>query len=221
MKIKDIMRNEFISFQADDNLEYIIDTFAKEHITSAPVFDNGEFIGILSDTEIVKYFMPAKFMFLWKKDKFKPIDEIKRVNAAELVKKPNMILKPETELANVLDKIAKKVEFIPVMEDNKLVGIVRGADIIGFFQKELAKGEYKKELIKGVEGAKTATDIDMILDIIRERGEVPCSEISRNTGISVPTVEKLCEVLHKNHLVEMKFSFLRGVVVRRLEHERK
>lgn len=216
------MRKDFISFQADDTLEHIVNKFAETNTTSAPVFDGKEFIGVVSDIEIVKYFTPKKFLFLWKKHKQKPMTEIKKATAGALIRKPGLVLKPKQNLNMVLKKIVRWVTCIPVMDKGKVVGIVRGKDMVNFFLKELAKDEYSKELDDAKEEAGSALDttIDKILERVRKEKEVSCKQMARELGISVKTTEKLCECLNQHHLVQLKYSFFKGAIVRRLEHEK-
>ncbi len=216
------MRAEFLSFQADDKLDYIVKTFASEKITSAPVFDGNDYAGMVSEISIVEYFMPKKFLFLWKKNKPTPMDEIKKVTALALAKKSSVILNPEQELSDVLVKIVKRSYCLAVMEKGKLVGIVRDEDLLNFFLKELAKDHYEQELVELKEESVTmGTEIDKIMEIVRSRKEVSCNDVAKELGISIKTVEKLCESLEKHHLIKINYSFLKGPVIRGFENGKK
>ncbi len=214
------MRTDFISFQSDDKLEHVVKTFAKERITSAPVFDSGEFIGVVSEIGIVKYFTPKRFLFLWKKDKPTPIEEIKKVTAGMLAKKSKIVLRSNQELLSVLPYIVARPYCLPVIDKGKVVGIVTGDDIVNFFLKEFAKGEYKKELGEVTEevteevGLKMDTEVDKILEIVKRERAVPATKIAKELGLSVKTVEKLGEILTKHHVIRVEYSFFKGAILK-------
>ena len=211
MKIRDLMRTDYVSFQADTKLYQIVKTFSEKGITSAPVFDHREFKGILTDRELVRYFSPNKFFSLWSRKKKSPIDEMKKVFAGDLARKPEATLAPEQFVHDVLPKLARATECIPVMDDGRVVGLVRGDDIVRFFMVELAKGELGKESAEDSLAMDSA--MDRILKVIRREGQVSCRKISNELGISFKTTEKLCEILARHHLIEINYSFFNGPVV--------
>jgi len=217
------MRTHFISLQADDTLHYIVKTFKQRHINSAPVFENGEFIGLVSDLLIAKYFKPKEFKFLWMKNKPTPIEELKKTIASDIVKKPEFTLSPNQEILQVIGKIITTVSCIPIIENKKVVGIIRSSDITKFFLKEFAKEESEKLLENNVNihsDSVVGTELDTVLSIVERDGKVSAKKVAKELGISLKTVEKLGESLHKHHLVDMKYSFFGGAEFRRIEHGR-
>ncbi|MEM2963219.1 MAG: CBS domain-containing protein [Candidatus Anstonellales archaeon] len=220
MKIKDIMRKEFVLLRADDSLEHVLKTFAKEGITSAPVVDDGIFIGVVSESSLLRYLSPQKFLFFWKRDKPKSIDEIRRITASNLAKKATLTLKPDNELIQVIWKIAANPYCVPILDKNKLVGIIRGEDILQLFLKELAVLESEATNSKK-EWSYSETQIDKILEMIRTKGSVSCNELARELNTSQRNIERICSSLHKHHLIKFRYSFFRGAIAERLEHETK
>lgn len=223
MQVKDIMRTHFISLQADDTLHYIVKTFKEKHINSAPVFENGEFIGLVSDILIAKYFKPKEFKFLWMKSKPTPMEELRKTIASDIAKNPQFTLSPNQEIQSVLGKIITAVSCIPVVENKKVVGIIRSSDITKFFLKEFAKEEVEKSLTNHTKidpESMVGTELDKVLSIVERDGKVSARKIANELGISTKTVEKLGECLHKHHLIEMKYSFFGGAEFRRIEHGR-
>lgn len=217
------MRKEFVSFQADDTLEHILKTFAKNHITSAPVLDNVEFIGVVCDLGIAKHFTPKKFLGIWKKKKQTPMDEIRKVIAAKIAKKSRVYLKPEQDLHSSLNKIIARPYCIPVLDKKKLVGIIRTEDLTRFFLKEIVKDEYKEALGEAEEvGESIHTTMDKMLNIVNSTDKpITAKEIAKQMGISLKSVEKMGESLHEHHLIKMKYSFFKGAEFRRFKHEQK
>lgn len=218
MRVKDIMRTGFVSFQRDDRLKHVLQTFAKHHVSSAPVFDDDEFIGIICTNDIVKFFRPKKFFSVWKSGSPVSPDDLKNVIAADMAVKPKTVLSPDQKLSAVLDKITKDSDCIPVLDKRKkLVGIVRNADVVNMFLHKFAKGEYLKPR-KGVVGV--GTEIDKVLEFVKGYEWVTVKDISRALGMSVKTVEKMGEVLREHHLVNMRYSFWRGAELGSIKSEK-
>ena len=46
--------------------------------------------------------------------------------------------------------------------------------------------------------------------------EVQAGKIAEELGLTVGTVERLADILKRHHLVEVKYSFFKGVVLRRI-----
>ncbi len=222
MKVKDIMRTEYVSFSADDNLAGIVKTFSEKKINSAPVFDSKEFVGIVSDFGMAQYFVPKEFRFLWAASKPTPIEQVKKVTAGQLAKKPILVLSPEQTLESALPRMIRAGECIPVMKRGKMLGLVRGEDLTEFFLKELAAGDYQENAAvkEDAAGEGIGSDMDKILEIVRREKEVPCTKIAKELGLSLKTAEKLCDSLGRHDLIEMKHSFLMGSVARVNRHEK-
>jgi predicted transcriptional regulator len=60
------------------------------------------------------------------------------------------------------------------------------------------------------------TEIDALIKIVQEKGEVSALVLAKQLGMSTKTVEKLGESLANHHLVELKYTFLKGVVFKRV-----
>ncbi len=206
------MRRSFVTFQAEDRLEEVVKGFARHNITSAPVLDGSEFIGFVSDIGISEYFIPKKFGFIWKKEKTVSFDEVRKITARHLAKKSAVILKPDQKLVNALPLIVKRPYDLPVIDNGKLVGVIGGYEITAFFLKELVKGTVD---VPGTENLNMGTEVDRIYQIVQTQGEITANKVATEIGISLKSVEKICDALEKHHLIEMKSTFFKGTVLRR------
>ena len=223
LKVKDIMRKNVTTFRTDDQLEYILKTFAKEKITSAPVVEGKEFVGIVCMHRMIKYFSPTKFLGMWKRGKPIPTEALKKTIAIDIFKKHKTvcILNPEDELSNVLGKMSREQDSLPVVQNGKLVGIVQQGDIVRVFLKQLSAGEYPKKMDSTSKKSKgeICTELDTLLRIVDKKREISARKVGKEMGISTKTVEDMAECLHKHQLIELKYLFLRGAVLRSVEHE--
>ncbi|MBN2122326.1 CBS domain-containing protein [Candidatus Micrarchaeota archaeon] len=216
MIVRDIMRTNFVSFQADDRLKHILKVFAEKKVSSAPVFDGEDYLGIVSDAMLIKYFLPKKFLF-WNAKKEIPIESIKNIIAKNLARKGRMYLKPEQKVESVAVRVSRGDACIPVIENKRVVGIVRKEDlVVKVLLKHFAKKAGEKKM--GTErGKELHTELDKILEMVNDGGEVPAWSIAKKLGISLKTVETLAESLERHHLVKTRYAWLGGMKLRRIE----
>lgn len=223
MKVKDILKESYVTFQIDDTLEQILKKFVKNNVDSGPVFDDGEFVGIVCYKSILKYFKPKKFLFMWKKGEERKLDgKVGKTPASKLLYPHPLVLHPETDLESVLGKMINHPICPVVMEKKKFVGLVTSNDVINFFLRNLAKEEISenKDLGQKQNRKKIETDLDKIVNMVEEREMVSVKTISKELGITEKTVEKLAESLDRHQLIKLKYTFFRGAQLMRLDHEK-
>lgn len=213
------MRSEFVSFNSEDKLEHVLRTMAKEKISSAPVFEGEDYVGVVSEIGIVDFLRPKKFNLLWKKDKPSPMDEMNKIVVGQLAKKSSVILKPEQELSDVLSKIVRRPYCIPVLDSGKVVGIVREEDIISFLLKEFAKEDVQEAKI--LDGSNMQTEVDVLYDLVRQKGKIKLREAAKQLGISDKSCEKLAKSLAEHQLISMEYTFLNGLILKGAGNEKK
>lgn len=218
MRVKDVMRKKFVYFQTDDRLKYILKVFAKNGVTSAPVFDDMDFIGIVDTNTIVKYFMPKKFLFIWRKSEDVQLDKLCNITAVDLVKRNHIVLSPDQKLTDILGKIASDIDCIPVVDKNRtIVGVVRNEDITGFLLQKFAESECSIEKEKTKAGV--GTEIDQVLAIVKQNEWISAKDIAKELGVTVKSVERMGEVLQDHNLIKMRYSFLGGAQLGSIETE--
>ncbi len=223
MKVKDIVTEDYVTLQIDDTLEQILKKFVKGKVDSAPVFDDGEFVGVVCYKSILKYFKPKKFLFMWKKGEKRKLDgKVGKIPASKLVYRHPLVLHPETDLESVLGKIINHQICPIVMDKKKFVGMVTSNDVINFFLRDLAKEELSEngDLGQKTNRKKIETDLDKIVNMVEEREKVSVKTISKELGITEKTVERLAESLDRHHLIKLKYTFFKGAQLMRLDHEK-
>jgi len=139
MKVKDIMSKEIISVGKNDSVEQILHLMEKNDITKVPVVENnGKLLGIVTDGEIA-----YKLGSLRKRD----------VTAAHLYASSVMVRKyepisPDTPVENIIKTVGLPgLTMLPVIEDNKLVGVVTKADLLPLVK---SKAKISKIMTKNV-----------------------------------------------------------------------
>lgn len=145
-----IMNKRVIYFSPEDSIFEVARVFSRERISGAPVVRDERVIGIISNSDIVN-FMHTKFLkpkigeppslalillnlanvsktFLTFKNECK---RISKTRVKDLMKKEVLVISPTTPLIDIADLMERKdVNRLPVVEKNKLIGMVCRADVI-------------------------------------------------------------------------------------------
>lgn len=248
MKIKDIMRTDFVRINASESLEEVLKKFIKWNVTSAPVFEDQELVGIVTISNIVKFLNSKRNIFsIWrrgtKNEKSDLVFQaIATTQASKIATKPKLVLKPDDDLDSAAAKAANTCECIPVIEGQRVVGIIRSKDLVIYLLTEIAfhhsqtalKGLYEAVAInKGsayqhlpqqdvatVQASITSTTADKIMELIKENDAMSSKEIAAKIGTSEAYVEKIAEILEKHKLLKIEYNLLNGMIVKRLDHEK-
>lgn len=236
MQIKEIMRTEFLRINANDSLEDVLKKFIKWNVSSAPVFEENGFIGIISIATIVKFLNSrAKNFQIWKKatnrGKDEAIESVYTKPAYELVTRPRLVLKPTETLDGVVTKAVNANECIPVIEGNEFLGIIRNKDIVIYLLTEIAlyhsrnslseMKSAKEQYLSSADSASiTFTIADRIMEMIKVKSPIRAKEIAANLGISEAYVEKIADTLEKHRLAEIEYSLFKGMQLKRIEHDK-
>ncbi len=143
LKVKDIMTTEIITVSPDTEIVKAAKILLKKRINGLPVIDDsGKLAGILCQSDLVAQQksipIPSVFTLL---ESFIPLTSIKRIDkevekiAALTVKQamtPNPVtVSPQTDIEDVAKlMVDKKYYTLPVMEGDKIVGIVGKEDVL-------------------------------------------------------------------------------------------
>ncbi len=143
LKVKDIMTTEIITVSPDTEIVKAAKILLEKRINGLPVIDDsGKLAGILCQSDLVAQQksipIPSVFTLL---ESFIPLTSIKRIDkevekiAALTVKQamtPNPVtVGPQTDIEDVAKlMVDKKYYTLPVMEGDKIVGIVGKEDVL-------------------------------------------------------------------------------------------
>lgn len=143
IKAKDIMEKNVITMNPQMGIKEAARILLENHINGAPVIDyDGQVVGIICQSDLIaqqkKLNMPSVFAFL---DGFIPIGSIKQMEA-EIKKMSAMTVEdamtpapeavtPEASIEEVAGLVVdKRFHTIPVIENEKLVGVIGKEDIL-------------------------------------------------------------------------------------------
>jgi CBS domain-containing protein len=216
MRIKDIMEKKFAVIQADDRLDHMLEVLSAKGLSSAPVFDKSEFIGIISYSDLARFFAPQESVSLPFMGNGHQNDA--KIIASAIAKKPPFVFTPDMPVRLAIGKMNGS-DCVPVMGKSGVIGIVRPRNVIEFFLAERAKTELvedKNDAEKVYE--ETSTSIDRILEIVARDHETTPKKVAAELKISEKTAEDMGKLLGKHKLVDINYSFMTGMVIRRVEH---
>lgn len=151
-KVKDFMNRNVIYLKPENTIFDAAKVFSKKHISGAPVVKNKKVIGIVSISDIAKY-MSSKLgyiksisqelvgisFFLLKMvetgkgylDVKNEAKKISKIKVEDVMSKKIISIEPDKTLfdaANMMEKY--DVNRLPVIKNNRLVGIISRADLI-------------------------------------------------------------------------------------------
>ncbi len=142
----DIMTTEVITVKKETLLKELAEILYENHINGVPVLDDdGLLIGIICESDLIrrdkKLHIPtvvALFDAVFYLESSKNVEkEIKRINATtveELFTREVVTVDEKTPIEEIATLMTqKKIYTIPVMDGNRLVGIVGKGDVIRTF----------------------------------------------------------------------------------------
>ena len=143
LKVKDIMTKEIITVSPQTEIATAAKILLEKRINGLPVIDDsGKLVGILCQSDLVAQQksipIPSVYTLL---DSFIPLTSLKRIDKevkkiaalkVEQAMTPNPVtVGPETGIEDVARlMVDKKYHTLPVVEDNKIVGIVGKEDVL-------------------------------------------------------------------------------------------
>lgn len=139
---KDIMSTKVITFTPDTEIIAAARVLLEKRINGAPVVEGDRLVGILSQTDLVAQqkilSLPSLFTIF---DSFIPLrsyekidQEMKKISAmtvGEAMTASPVTVRPDTPISDIAQiMVEKKIHTLPVVEDDRLVGVVGKEDVL-------------------------------------------------------------------------------------------
>lgn len=141
--VREIMQTNVPTVAPDDSVSVIANMMATARLNGVPVVENGQMIGIITDSDIIAREadvdapMPVAFLdAIFMADAGRSFDEEIRhalaINARQLMTSPVVSIRDTATLTHIATlMIDEGVNPVPVLDDgNNLVGIVSRADLV-------------------------------------------------------------------------------------------
>jgi Mg/Co/Ni transporter MgtE len=150
MLIKDIMTKKVVTVSPEMDIHRLAELFMKKNISGAPVVDkNGKLLGVVKEESVIfqdkKVHLPTfinlAFGFL-ALGTARYNEEIKKITASKvssIMEKDMVTINSNTEIEDVATlMIEKEIYYLPVVDKDKLVGVITKKDIVCAIAKEKA-----------------------------------------------------------------------------------
>lgn len=143
LKAKDIMTRDVISVSPETGVEELARLFMEKNISAMPVVtDGGKLFGIVTETDLVSQDRPLHIptviaIFDWviylqsQKDFQAEVEKITAQKVGEICATDVVSCSPETPVPEIAQLMTEnKAHLIPVVDEDKVVGVVARLDII-------------------------------------------------------------------------------------------
>lgn len=137
MKVKEVMKRSVVTVSKDASIKECGDLLERHDINGAPVIYNGRVAGVITRADIFKSILP-RYPEIFEEERYlmdfeyieERIGKISELKVQDLMGSPAMTLDQDTPLVKAGSiMVLRKVKQMPVMEKDKLVGIVTLTDI--------------------------------------------------------------------------------------------
>ena len=140
MQAQDIMTKNVISAAADTTVEEVTALMMKNHISAVPILDtDGAIIGLVSEGDLMRRVEGSgKTNKSWWLSLFSVPDDtltdfiaMRGRRAKDIMTRDVKIVAPDTAVADIARLLAeKRIKRVPVVEDDRMVGIVSRANLM-------------------------------------------------------------------------------------------
>ncbi len=149
MKVKDIMTEKVIAVSPETSVKEIADILLKKKIGGVPVLDGEKLVGIVTEEDLimknVKLHFPTYIQLLdaviYLESLKKYEEELRKAvgaTAQDVMTRDLVTISPEADIEEAATlMIERNISRLPVVENDKLVGIITRRDILKAISKEL------------------------------------------------------------------------------------
>lgn len=134
MIVGEVMSKKLHTIKKSDSLKKAQDLMVRHAIRHLPVVDNGELLGIITESDIRGAFInPGRGSVAGKSGNPEPLNPA-RMKVNDYMTRNPLVVVPETHIEDAALMIYKnKIGALPVIKRNKLVGIISIMDMLGIF----------------------------------------------------------------------------------------
>lgn len=133
MKVREIMVKEVATLDINDELSLANDIMRLGRIRHLPVVDGPRLVGIISERDLFRTSLAQALGYGTKATR----DLMKTLHIKDVMVSAVITVSPETELCEAVRMmVEKKIGCLPVVESERLVGLITETDILVQYLKE-------------------------------------------------------------------------------------
>jgi CBS domain-containing protein len=134
MKVKDVMVKEVATLDVNDELSLANDIMRLGRIRHLPVVDGPRLVGIVSERDLFRSSLAQALGYGTKATR----DLMKTLRIKDIMVAQVITIAPETDLKDAVQlMVDKKIGCLPVVEGDRLVGLITETDILLQYCKDL------------------------------------------------------------------------------------
>ena len=127
MQVREIMATDIEVVDRNDNLRTVEERMATKQLRHLPVLEQGEIVGLVTQRDLFKAAMSSAMGYGAKAQQA----YLQSVRVKEIMVYPVVTVSPDTSVAAATDLIiAKGIGCLPVVDDNRLIGMVTKTDLL-------------------------------------------------------------------------------------------
>ena len=132
-KVKDVMTKTVITVESNKTVTEAAALMAENDVSNLIVMENNTPIGIITERDFVRRVLAKE----------KP----PKTRISEVMSTPLRVIDPEATLKEAARRmVRKRIRRLPVIKDNKLVGIITAAD----FARHLSKKTFTDDILEAI-----------------------------------------------------------------------
>lgn len=130
MLVRDIMQDKIVTISAGDTLSTVEDIMTLGGVRHMPVVRRGQLVGVVSERDLLRASLSNLTEFgMEERRAFLQAVEITRVMSA-----PPIVIAPDATVEEAARVLAdRKIGCLPVLDREKLVGLVTETDVLRYF----------------------------------------------------------------------------------------
>jgi CBS domain-containing protein len=137
MKVKEVMVKEVATLDVNDELSLANDIMRLGRIRHLPVVDGNRLAGIVSERDLFRTSLAQALGY----GKEASRDMMKKLRIKDIMVQPVVTVSPETQLCEATRLMVDlKIGCLPVVEGERLVGLITETDILTQYLKDCAGG---------------------------------------------------------------------------------
>ena len=151
MRVAELMTSKVFTVEPHDLIDRVFFLIHYEKIRHLPVVEKGKLVGIVSDRDLYKALGPKSNSNAVETNKDNTQLHVVSQKVAHIMHRGVYTIGPDALLSEAAALLAEhRIGALPVVENNKLVGILSATDILRVFAKlEHAREEREKRIAEG------------------------------------------------------------------------